>query len=79
VDYYQKSVSLRGGSAILKTQLAAAQIASEDDNKLSAAIDNLRQSLNSEPDNGFVFFQKYFLVRVHYLCGSGNHYRFSDR
>lgn len=57
INYYQKSRDLLKNSALLKIQLATAQVASENEQYLLAAVDNFEQALRVEKYNAFAWHQ----------------------
>ncbi len=57
IPYYQKASSLAPESALLKIVLATAQIASEKNDMLNPAINNLEKALIKEKDNSFAWNQ----------------------
>ncbi len=57
IEYYQKSKDLLNSSALFKIQLATAQVASEKENYLTPAVDNLEQALRVEKKNAFAWHQ----------------------
>lgn len=57
VNEYQKATNLIKQDALIKVQLAVAQIASEDNKLIEDSIINLRYSLTIEPENIFAWRQ----------------------
>lgn len=57
IESYHKAEQLLPDNALLKTQLAAAIIALEDDSYLNEAVNLLRQSTHLERENGFTWHQ----------------------
>ncbi|MDB2415013.1 M48 family metalloprotease [Rickettsiales bacterium] len=57
IKFYDNAISLLPGSALLKIQLATAQIATEDSSLLNNAITNLEKALLKEKRNVFAWRQ----------------------